>query len=229
MQRIINHFKSEWIKYVFETVVIILGVLIAIGFDDWKANIENDKIEQQTLENLHTDLGRAKIQLEKKINAVKRNIKSDSVLLLHIHKRRRISNDSLLKLISPTRFPPTYDPDDGTIQDILSTGKISLIHDIKLRTHISSWSKYINELKEVEQGILSHKITVVEKYNISKIPYRNGRFGHTNLAWDKERFLNSIVFENIHMQSYTMYKVLLNRYRKHQNDLKEMISLIKTE
>lgn len=231
LQKIVDHFKTEWFKYAFETLVVIIGVLIAIAFDDWNAAANNRKIEEQTLANLKIDLVLAKKQLENKIKRVQNNAACDSIILRHIKRRNpRISSDSLLTLIAPRRYPPTYDPDDGTIQDILSTGKIGLIHNVKLRTHISSWGKYINELKEVEQGIITHRTTAVEKFNLNKIPYRNGsRFGRSKLNWDHERVLNSLAFENLHALSFTFYKVLENRYKGHLRDINEMLSLMEEE
>ena len=40
MKKIIKHFKENWIKHGFETLYVIVGILVAFSLDDWNEDIQ---------------------------------------------------------------------------------------------------------------------------------------------------------------------------------------------
>ena len=56
MKKILQHLKENWIRHGFETIVVIVGVLIAFSLNNWNIKIRNKTLEEHTLKNLIIDL-----------------------------------------------------------------------------------------------------------------------------------------------------------------------------
>ena len=54
--KIIDHFKSDWFRYGFETLAVVVGILVAFALENWN---EERKSEDQTsifLNNISSNL-----------------------------------------------------------------------------------------------------------------------------------------------------------------------------
>jgi hypothetical protein len=56
MKRILKHLKKNWYRYGLETLVVIVGVLIAFTLNDWNEGIKESRFEQKMLGELHVSL-----------------------------------------------------------------------------------------------------------------------------------------------------------------------------
>jgi len=65
-----KHLKKNWFKYMLETVVVIVGVLIAFSLNDWNESIKERRFEVQMLKELNGSLQNNVEYLER---AIRRN------------------------------------------------------------------------------------------------------------------------------------------------------------
>lgn len=56
MKKILKHLKKNWIRHGFETLVVIVGVLIAFTLSDWNENRKINKTRVGYLKRLKNDL-----------------------------------------------------------------------------------------------------------------------------------------------------------------------------
>ena len=56
MKRILNNLKENWITYGFETLVVILGILIAFGLNNWGEQQKQSAQDKEFLRNIKTEL-----------------------------------------------------------------------------------------------------------------------------------------------------------------------------
>jgi len=54
--KIINHIKSDWFRYGFETLAVVVGILVAFALDRWNENRKQEVLEIQFLQGLQSDL-----------------------------------------------------------------------------------------------------------------------------------------------------------------------------
>lgn len=54
--KIIKHLRSDWFRYGFETIAVIVGILVAFGLDNWSENRKSQKEFLEVLEEIHEDL-----------------------------------------------------------------------------------------------------------------------------------------------------------------------------
>jgi len=65
--KIIKHLRSDWFRYGFETLAVIVGILAAFALENWRDSLEVKKEEHEILVNLLNDLKEAESQSEKSI------------------------------------------------------------------------------------------------------------------------------------------------------------------
>ncbi|MCK5279209.1 MAG: hypothetical protein KAK04_11730 [Cyclobacteriaceae bacterium] len=54
--RVFTNFKSDWFRYGFETLAVVVGILVAFALDNWNENRKQDLLEIQYLNGLRADL-----------------------------------------------------------------------------------------------------------------------------------------------------------------------------
>jgi len=229
----------KYMRYAIgEIVLVVLGILIALQINNWNEGRKNNIIEQDTLSSLKYDLESALVQLDEKLEQNRNYRYLDSTLLDIIHFKKDISMDSLESLTLSHIFSPGFDPELGTLNEILSTGKMEIIQNGTLRKHISTWNKYIDELEEVDGKLAHYDLQVKDPLYSKHLPYKNvARFflklqyntdlmPKSNFKWDSKSLLQNKEFENM-LSNYMIYStVQYSRLLDIKNNINEMISLI---
>ena len=55
MRKVISHIKENWIRYGFETLVVIMGILGAFSLNSWNEQVKQNESELVLLENMKMD------------------------------------------------------------------------------------------------------------------------------------------------------------------------------
>jgi len=214
---------NQFLKYsryaIGEILLVVVGILIALQINNWNEERKNSIIEQGTLVSLKSDLETALVQLDDKLRQ-NRNYKTlDSILLDIMHFKKDISTDSLEILTLSHTFSPGFDPELGTLNEILSTGKMEIIKNRALRKHISTWNKYMDELEEVDGKLAHYDLQVKDPLYAKYLPYKNIAraysyylYGTTdipksNFKWDSKALLENKEFENM-LSNYMIYSTI---------------------
>jgi len=232
--------KPKYFKYAIgEIILVVIGILIALSINNWNENRKNSSIEKETLISLKSDLTSALEQLNEKIIQNIDYKTRDSILLDVIHFKKEISIDSLESLTLNHIWSPGFDPELGTLNEILSTGKMGIIKNVSLRKHISTWNKYMDELIEVDNKLAYFDLQVKTPLYSKNLPYKNGmsklinngsdlgyQFPKSNFEWNSKTLLQSKEFENM-LSNYMIYsKIQRIRLLDIKQNINEMIALI---
>ena len=230
---------GRYFKYAIgEIILVVIGILIALQINNWNENRKNSTIEQETLLSLKSDLESALVQLDIKIEQNDRYRKNDSIALQLIQNKSKIPLDSLYALLLSHIYTPTFDPELGTLNEILSTGKMEIIKKEELRNHISSWNRYMDELDEVDNRLIYLDDNVKTPLYLKSIPYRNSlkiiqnpsssnawinEISNSNFQTNLIESFYSLEFENM-LSNYLIYGII---QRSRLGDLEEkMIDMI---
>jgi len=75
MKKILKHLKKNWYRYSLETLVVIMGVLIAFSLNNWNTNIKNQQKElvyiSSIIEDIEDDITRSKNVIDQLNNTIK--------------------------------------------------------------------------------------------------------------------------------------------------------------
>ncbi len=233
---------GKYLKYAIgEILLVMIGILLALQVNNWNENRKNSSIEKETLSNLKADLKSSLVQLNNKIDQNEYYTSQDSILLDAIQFKKELPKDSLGQLMLSHIWTPTFDPELGALNEILSTGKMIVIKNHALRNHISSWNKYMYELNEATQILVDFDKLVKTPFYSKHIPYKN-RFSYatrnlpasnyypkSNFTWDPVEVIYTLEFENM-LINYILYSnIQLERFLDVKMKINEMIALIDDE
>lgn len=238
--------QNKFVQYsryaVGEIVLVMIGILLALQVNNWNEERKNKIIEKETLMSLNSDLESALSQLNYKIVQNQGFKTNDSILLDIIHYKKSVSKDSIENLILGHIFSPGFDPELGTLNEILSTGKMDVIRNRDLRNHISTWNKYMDELFEVDEKLAHLDLQIKEPLYSEQIPMKNAlhkyltiiidnpeRYPKSNFDWNPEELFQNIEFENM-LSNYILYSsIQYSRLIDIKMSINEMIGLISQE
>ena len=66
--KVFNHLRSDWFRYGFETLAVIVGILSAFALENWRDTQKLKEEEHEILVNLLNDLHDAEIQSSSILN-----------------------------------------------------------------------------------------------------------------------------------------------------------------
>lgn len=166
--KIVDHFKTDWFRYGFETLAVIIGILSAFALESWRDSQKIKEEEHEILINLLHDLQDAEEQ---------------SSSLIGIEDESRKSLISALNLHSTNESPPQAFYSDSifytviwslemevpiinSYSDIKNTGNTGLISNEQIRQRFTRLELGINNLRNqyVQTSRMSDVYGIQEKY-----------------------------------------------------------------
>lgn len=176
-QRLLNQSKtSQYLAYgIGEILLVVIGILIALGINNWNQTHENRKAEQQILAQLEKEYESNLQQLESKIYIREQVIESSFKILAYRKlPMAQVNADSFNLYLSRVITRPTFDPISGVTEELKSSGKLYLITNDQLRSEIAAFESFLSELHEEEQVTLNHVENIfipfiIEHYQIGKV------------------------------------------------------------
>ena len=152
-----------------EILLVVVGILIALQVNNWnewrKERIEEYAILKQLKEDFESNLD----QLESKISIRGTLIESSQKTLEFIDNPGMVQEDSLYKAMSRGGYRPTFDPIEN---EVISSGKLGLISNNKLRRLLSQWEKNVFQLNEEEQFwknyCIDHRLPLLAEMGLTR-------------------------------------------------------------
>lgn len=146
IQRIADLVSAEKLRWLFaETLVIVLGVLIALGLDDYRTNQYERRLAIDYIQRIQNDLSRDLDYIDR-IWVQRLKIKRESLEAIAPVIRRQVQlpddvEEFLTHVarggIAGTSAASWYT--DTTFQDLRATGNLRLIKDPEIRAEISRY------------------------------------------------------------------------------------------
>jgi len=239
---LINEHKSSiyLIYAVGEVVLVVFGILIALQIDNWNENNKTRNTEQQYLLALKEEFSFNRSELESIMIRNKMNFDSALEILDNTGPESSVITDeefgSLLtgSLSTETQF----DPNQGVLNEIISSGKLNIFSSKELRFALSSWSGILFRVRLQEQELLSMRSRTIEMVRneanlrraiygpwLEEIGIKQTKFKQGNL-----HLLNSVAFEG-HMAGFATMSLNLNNnyYPKLVEEIDKILLLINDE
>ena len=120
-----KHFRSDWFKYGFETLAIVVGILGAFALENWRENLNDRSKEEEYIQNLRSDLERQKVIIEEQI-AFETDMRGRSEQLLQLIREPQL-NFQEINSLALTVLRKTFMVDNPVFEDLKYSGNLSLI------------------------------------------------------------------------------------------------------
>ena len=142
-----------------EIVLVVVGILIALSINNWNEAQKNRAVEQQLLTSLlqefETNLNilAKTIETNTKIIEISVNIGKFTGPTLPIISEKELSQT----MVGAFKHASRYVPNQGTLNEINNSGKLSLISDPSLRKAISELQSQLELVENQENYVLERR------------------------------------------------------------------------
>ena len=235
---------GKYFKYaVGEIVLVVIGILIALSINTWNENRKDDIREQAILKSLKVNLNE-NLNLLNLANSATTNAYNASLNLHGLIKPKitNVNSKQIDSIISVMFDYFTYDPNSGTINEIINSGQLSIIKSEELRSQISNWSGLVEDTQRDGDIANKHSFDNMVMYlskhgNISNLPVGNdlaknmglNQKSTSSFEVDYQSLMNSSEFENLVGWHSTNMIYLLNEYAFFKSYIENIINLIDSE
>ena len=167
--------SGNWKRYIYDSLVIIGSILIAFTIDAWWSNKSNLQQKEALLVNLKQDFEGSREQLEElKLNHYK--IEKNLETLLVWSEQESLSKENIIKfdsVLGAIWWRQVYDPQMGTLESIINTGRFDIIGNNELLSQLTKWVSLIKNLNEVETSKVEHFYNFIYPYLSSRTSLKN--------------------------------------------------------
>ena len=132
-----------------EFLIIVAGVLVALGVDQWRGSMADRALEARYLQRLGADLasdtassGEYQIVLETKASVLRDLVSSDPL-------SRLLERENLMADLVYSQFKALQTNRATTFQELQSTGNMKLIQDLGLRGRITEYYMNFDHMSEI--------------------------------------------------------------------------------
>lgn len=153
MLRFAKNIKSfNWHYALGEVVLIFVGITLAIWFDAWSADRADKNKRDRYLTDLKQDLQKDINEYDSLLLANNTRIQHINSLNRHLHKPSpNTSCDSIQRFVLSTCFVNVFTGSSTVIEDLKSTGNLSLLKDISIKNSLLAYYAHTQSRKQYEE------------------------------------------------------------------------------
>lgn len=231
---------GRYLKYALgEIVLVVIGILIALQLNNYNETLNQNNLEQKSLNNLILDFEYNKSELDRSIGEL-REIKKACFTILNQTGSKYQETFDIDSLLQFAPSIPQYFPQNGFLMDLINSGNLGIIKNDKLRYRLSSWLPSLETLKNREEsstefddnlilfiiknGSWLNSDEMTSDEDISEL-----KFPKSGFEIDNNDLLQSIEFENIIENQIVYQSALLDRQEECLKIAKEIIKLLDAE
>ena len=158
--------KIPWAQLGFESVLIVVSILVAFSIDSWWENRQEAVEEQRLLAQLKVEFEANVQQLDEKRARHVEAMDAGFRILAATGPNadvRGLNIDAMQADLMNVFFKYTFDPQAGVLSSVIYSGKLDLIDSEELRTYLASWPARYEDLLEDEDSVVamaSNRLTV---------------------------------------------------------------------
>ena len=232
---------SKYFKYAIgEIILVVIGILIALQINDWNENRKNSIAEQKLLNALLIEFESNLKILEDNIKLNDSNIKNSLLLGEHTNPNLSSFNEKEISLLLLGVFKdePRFFPIQGTIEEIINSGKLSILSNSNLRKALSDWQSKVDNINRqevyvVERRDIGHEFFIKEgnfRRHLNLISVGKNNITPSKFADNDFSFLTKQEFESqLYLFVVASKNLKENFYLPLREDILQIIRFIESE
>jgi hypothetical protein len=185
---LIENKTGKYFKYAIgEILLVIIGILIAVSINNWNEERKLKKAEQSILKDLKQEMTINLKALEFVIEGNERSFQGAEEIKALFGDREafdKISDTTFYRLITKMNYNATYDPKNGILNSIISSGQINQLSNKELKYLLAS-------LKELTTDALENSMNIeTRRDDLMKSAWINAMFiaDEKNVGYDVKSF-----------------------------------------
>ena len=228
--RILKHLKSDWFRYGFETLAVIVGILIAFSLENWKEtrNVQKERI--QIIHSLKAELALDTLLLNRFIEDSRRSAEHKKNLISRMWSPQ--ASLDTIKYMSQNEYEPGIhvikDFNTISIKSLVSTGKIELLNREIKTALIKLELLQTRILDQTNLNVYHRKAgAYADKYPFSM---ESNESYLSRISWEIENEREFVIlFRDVVDYHYKLLNAKLNSYEDALIDTKELLRVLNKE
>jgi hypothetical protein len=155
-----NKFSKYLLYAIGEIILVVIGILIALGINNWKNNSENRKIENNYYCQLLSDLKKDKQQLQFLIEENQKSIETGKELIKNLHTFKYNRDEIIEKYIVAIRST-SFISTNVSYTDLTTSGNLDLLKNESLKELLI---QYQNDLEAINGKLEPNRAYKLERF-----------------------------------------------------------------
>ena len=156
-----NKFSKYLLYAIGEIILVVIGILIALQFNNWKENSVKHAKQKIYFKNLHRDLTNQLISIDDQISYESNFVTTAISLLNYFNEQSFHQTDSaFFSKLSILQSRKTFVITDPTYTDLLSSGNIDIIENTRFKDKLI---QYYQELERTEKIIQNNNSLFIDQ------------------------------------------------------------------
>ena len=216
---------GKYIKYAIgEILLVVIGILIALQINNWNEARKEGIEEQKILKALNSDFKYNKVELQQNIKETNQTVVKTNNVLKVFQIDTPIDRKTSDSLINRLFSFSTFHPSDGTLNEVINSGRLKILKNDELRDKLSNWNSLVLDVTEDETYMRNFIDKYIEPVQIESASYvRNSRLSRSSQHWFK-----NASFENIVAKLNGMARYQVKLYKSLDKEVDEIIALIES-
>ena len=204
-----KHLKSDWFRYGFETLAVIVGILVAFALENWNQERKLLKTETNLLIELQSNLNINIANLEMDISVQTHGSFCIDYIIDHLGNRRPY-NDSIPYYLTHAEYAPDVVLTSSAFETLKSY-RLELIKSDHLRMAVINlfevvYPTLMQETKRLEDQLWPAVVVPMYQKHFRRVDGHATPTNYEALLNDEE-FLNMLSFRGVLREQSTLEKI----------------------
>jgi len=161
-----------WKRIVVEAVAIVISILLAFAIDAWWDEQKERDVEHRTLQALQRDLIASNEELDRLLQALT-DVRTNFAWFQSATPAEltKMDPEAVRQIVVSLVTPASFEPVTATYDSLSSDGRLGLISDFELLTHLSNWQRALDDLEENSVDLRAESVRVLRSMEIHGGPF----------------------------------------------------------
>ncbi len=161
-----------WKRIVVQAAAIVISILLAFAIDAWWDEQKERDVEHRTLEALRRDLIASNEELDGLLQALADvRINFARFQSATPAELKKIDPEAVRPIVISLVTPASFEPVTATHDALSSDGRLGLISDPELLTHLSNWQRALDDLEGNSIDLRAESVRVLRSMEIHGGPF----------------------------------------------------------
>ncbi|WP_323756594.1 DUF6090 family protein [Roseivirga sp.] len=208
--------KINWLNHFIELLVVVIGISIAFGMENWAEKRRDREAQINYLTSLKDDITNDNTELNRILDSSQVLNGNIDFLMRYVYASGPLE-DLKYGHITSTYAAPYFNAKDGTYHSLVNSGSLDMISNYELRASITDlYNFHYDEISKADDFIHDLVNGQIYPYMIENIQFGNAQFGQNEILDDtplkNNRVRNMIgSYTNLLKEREVIYRLTSNK------------------
>ena len=207
-----NKFSKYLIYAIGEIILVVIGILIALQVNNAnetrKSNLELDKINNNLIQEFESNKKSLKLQI-RQVKKTKRG--SLEILSMIGSMENQLQDKNVDSLIETTVFYSTWKPTNFVLNELKSSGKLSLLKNAKIKKLLFQWERQTEVVNAWNRRIEESSQDIIDYIKVNG-SLRNINHNRISIKKSVLDINNIVLFNDPKFENHIDEKVLYSQF-----------------